>query len=265
MRGAAKDVSEAMQRRANDRVWREPDRVADYATRTLRPVEVVILARYRDLLSGRVLELGSGAGRVTGYLAEIAASVHGLDLSPAMVAYARARYPRATFAEGNLRHLDDLPSGSWDAAVAAYNVIDVLDDADRNRALDQVFRLIVPGGSLVMSSHNRAVADRVHQALRLRGRSPRATASALLRLPRRVRNRRRLAPFERDEPGYAIRNDVAHDFGVLHYYITRDAQEAQLAAHGFELLACLDLDGRDVEAGAVSDSSELHYVARRAE
>src|SRR6478752_6658868 len=91
----------AVQRRANDRVWAGGRHVGTYANRRLRPVEIEILVRYRDALSGRVLELGSGAGRLTGYLATIARSVHGIDLSERMIASSRARYPAASFAQGD--------------------------------------------------------------------------------------------------------------------------------------------------------------------
>jgi SAM-dependent methyltransferase len=257
------DQREAMQQSANDRLWSGGKRVAAYATRTLRPVEVVILVRYRDALSGRVLELGCGAGRLTGYLAEVAASVRGIDLSAEMIAYSRQRYPKATFAQGDLRDLSTFAEGSCDAVVAAYNVIDVLGESARSQVLDGIFRLLSPGGLLVVSSHNRAIAGRLGDPLRLRGRPPREIFWTLVSLPRWLRNRRRLVAFERTEPGYAILNDAAHEFSALHYYITRDMQQTQLEAHGFELLECLDLEGQTVGPGDVSESPELHYVARR--
>jgi SAM-dependent methyltransferase len=252
-----------MQRIANDGIWSGGDRVAGYATRTLRPTEVVVLVRYRDELSGRVLELGCGAGRLTGYLAEMAQTVHGIDLSPEMVAYSRRRYPRATFSQGDLRDMTAIGDQSWDAVVAAYNVIDVLSDGARAELLDEIARVLVPGGLLVMSSHNRAIANRLGEPLRLRGRSVHDTMTTLVSWPRWQRNRRRLLAFERNEPDYAILNDGAHAFSALHYYITRDRQEAQLQAHGFELVECMDLEGGAVGRGEVSESPELHYIARR--
>ncbi len=252
-----------MQRTANDGIWSGGALVAGYATRTLRPVEVVVLVRYRDALAGRILELGCGAGRLTGYLVDVAQAVHGIDLSPDMVAYSRRHYPRATFSQGDLRDMTAISDGSWDAVVAAYNVIDVLSDGARGDLLDEIARVLVPGGLLVMSSHNRAIANRLGEPLRLRGRTTHDTLTRLLNWPRGWRNRRRLLAFERNEADYAILNDSAHDFSALHYYITRNVQEAQLRAHGFELVECMDLEGRLVGSGDVSDSPELHYIARR--
>jgi SAM-dependent methyltransferase len=254
-----------MQRRVNDAVWAGDRRVAAYASRVLRPVEVVILARYRDGLTGRTLEIGAGAGRLTGYLAELATSTHGIDVSAAMVAVSRGRYPRATFAVADLRDAAAYRGAPYDAIVAPFNVLDVVDDDDRRVALGRIHGALRPGGLLVMSSHNRAAGDRRADPLRLARGSLREMVASIVRLPRRRRNHRRLSAYERNEPSYAILNDVEHDYSVLHYYIHRDAQVAQLEEHGFEVLDVLDLEGHSVGPGDSSDDPELHYVARRRE
>ncbi|MEA2186437.1 MAG: hypothetical protein QOK16_1448 [Solirubrobacteraceae bacterium] len=252
------------QRRANDALWNRTNLVKAYARRELRPVEVMLLVRYREALSGRVLELGCGAGRLTGYLAEIASAAHGVDISPAMIEYCRRTYPGASFSEGDMRDLSAFETGSFDVIVAPHNVLDVLDDEERRDVVDRIHRVLVPGGLLMMSTHNRDFAPRLAEPLQLRGRSLPRIAITLARMPRWQLNRRRLLPLERSEPGYAILNDISHDFAALHYYIWHDAQERQLAEHGFELEECLDLDGRPVEGDHTAPHcSELHYVARR--
>jgi hypothetical protein len=87
-----------------------------------------------------------------------------------------------------------------------------------------------------------------------------------MRLPQRLAHRHRLLALERKEASYAILNDSAHGYALLHYYIPRDDQEPQFSEHGFALLDCLDLEGRHVETGeTASDYVELHYVTRRAD
>jgi SAM-dependent methyltransferase len=201
--------------------------------------------------------------RLTGHLCELARVVHGVDLSPAMVAYCQQTYPQATFSERDLRDLSMFESGSFDVVVAPFNVLDVLGDVERRRVLDEIRRVAAGGGLLIMSSHNRGYASRISATTRLYLGSPRRPVESIRRLPRRLRNHRRLQPLQRIEDGYAILNDEAHDFSVLHYYISRGAQERQLAEQGFELLECLDLDGRPVKATEVAaHCPELHYVAR---
>lgn len=256
-------MSADAQTRINDTVWRRGSFVRSYANRALKPVEADVLLRHHATFAGRVLELGCGAGRLTGYLTAIAREVHGLDLSPRMVAYCRDRYADASVDVGDLRDLSRYATGSFDAVVAVANVLDVLGDAERCEALAGIRRVLADGGLLLMSSHNRGHASRLRPPTRVRLRRPRTFVGDVVMLPLRVRNRRRLRRYERHEPGYAILNDSAHGYSLLHYYVSPAAQRRQLEEQGFELLECLDLDGRAVEQGdGPPEPAELHYVAR---
>lgn len=262
----------------NHRLWETADHVADYSDRTLAPVETVILLRYRDELSRRVLEAGCGAGRVLGYLVELGGEVHGIDLSPAMVEFCRATYPAAHVWVGDVSTLSRDLTEPFDAIFAPNNLIDVFDDASRRAALDEFHRSLVDGGLLIFSSHNlderqpSASAPHVGPSLPRRALSlvakalhkpPADVLARALRLPVALRNRRRLAPLEVTTSDYAIVNDETFDYSLLHYYVRRDAQERQLAERGFSLLACLDADARVVAPGEKSASPWLHYVARK--
>jgi SAM-dependent methyltransferase len=233
-------------------------------------VEAELFVRYRAELSGHVLEIGCGAGRLTRELCKLSDQVQAIDVSAAMVERCRQVCPQATVSQRDLRDLGGYETGSFDALVAPFNVIDVLDDADRNRVLEEFARILSAGGLLIMSTHNRAYAPRVvgpgRQLLaNVRARKLRSTIAGVVYMPRKVANHRRLRRHERFEPGYAILNDDAHDHSMLHYYISRDDQVKQLGDHGFELLECLDLDAQPVAAGEAAPASpELHYVARRA-
>jgi SAM-dependent methyltransferase len=254
------------QARLNTAMWRRTDVVGAYANRVLRPVEVLLLVRYREELSGRVLELGCGAGRLTGYLAALGGDLLATDVSPAMLAAAAARYPGVRFEPADLRALDRLDAGGFDAVVAGYALLDVLDDAERRTALVQLRDRLAPGGLLIFSGHNLAAAGSRHSTWHfVRSRDPFRVAGSLARQPRRLRNQRRARRFEVRASDHAVLNDESHDFGALHYYIAPPAQAAQLAAAGLELLECLDLDGVPVPPGGeAAHSAEIHYVARAA-
>jgi SAM-dependent methyltransferase len=247
------------------RLWEGGDFVRAYAKRELRPPEVLILVRYRDDFRGRALELGCGAGRITGYLIELADEVQAIDISPAMVAYCQATYPDGSFQVRDIRDLSAYEDDSQDVAVAGFNLLDVLDDAGRREVLGELARIVVSGGLFVMSSHNLAHAALLRPPWPLRGGSPVRTAAQLVRAPRRISNNLRLRRFEERGSGYAILNDEAHAYQFLHYYIDREAQERQLGDAGFALLECLDTEGHVVPKGAdAATHSELHYIARRA-
>jgi SAM-dependent methyltransferase len=245
-------------------VWMHGDFVQSYVRDRLLIPETMIFERYGKKLSGHVLELGCGGGRVTGHLVELAHALDAIDISPAMVAHCRLKYPQATFSEADLNDLSGFQTGSFDAVVASGCVVDVLDDTERRRLLDELARLLVPDGLMIASSHNLAFAPRIGRPTRIYARHPLRVLENLVRMPRRVRNRRQLRPLERLEPDYSILVDEAHDFTLLHYYISRDAQARQLVEHDFELLECFDLKGNLVGPGETSArSSELHYAARR--
>jgi SAM-dependent methyltransferase len=246
-------------------VWAKRDFVSVYATRSLRPPEIVLLLRYAEELGGRLLELGCGAGRITGYLSARGGDVLGIDISSSMIDYCRRRYPDLEFQVGDLADLSARENGSRDVIVAEFNVLGVLDDVERKRVLREFHRVLAPEGLLLFSAHNLAYIPQIPApvGLVIRSRNPARVLWNLGRLPLRVRNHRRVRRLERHEGDYALVNDQAHDYQLLHYYIGRDAQSRQLEEAGFELLQCVDGDGRDVFPGeAAAGYAELHYAAR---
>lgn len=249
----------------SSRVWAETNFVAHYATRALRPAEIVLLLRYGDRLDGRVLELGCGAGRITSYLGVRGGDVLGIDISPAMIDYCRGHYPGLEFQVGDVADLSGLVDGSRDLVIAEFNILGVLDDDERRRALREIRRVLGAEGTFLFSAHNLAFIPNIPKPLGLvrRSRDPARLVWNLARLPFRLRNHRRLAPLERREEAYALINDQAHDFRLLHYYIGHDGQRRQLEEAGFELVECLDGNGRTVDPGDDARAhSELHYAAR---
>jgi hypothetical protein len=159
---------------------------------------------------------------------------------------------------------------------ATNNVVDIYDDAERRTVLGSYRELLSPEGLLIFSSHNLNDLDRPsddgagnHRSGRvaavadiLLDKTPRQLASAARRLPARTRNRRRLEPQQHRGDGYAIVNDSTFDYGLLHYFITREAQGRQLAEMGYEVVDCLDREGRSLPDGEPGTGPWLHYLAR---
>jgi SAM-dependent methyltransferase len=107
-----------------------------------------------ELPTARVLDLGFGGGRTTSFLAHVAASYVGVDISPAMVADARRRFPAADLRVGDARRLADFPDGSFDVVVFSLNGVDCLTHAERDAFLRECHRLLPRGGALLFSTHN---------------------------------------------------------------------------------------------------------------
>jgi SAM-dependent methyltransferase len=181
-----------------------------------------------------------------------------------MVDYSNRTFPDAKCQVGDFQDLSAWADGTFTAVFAPCNVLDVLTDKERRAMLREIRRVLAPGGLLAMSSHNRGFMAKLKRPTHVRRTDPLRFAWDLVRVPRRVRNSRRLVGLQEQHPDFAIVNDSAHEYSLLHYYISRDDQARQFADEGFELVEALDLDGRTIAAGqAAEDYVELHYVARR--
>ena len=97
----------------------------------------------------RVLDAGSGTGRIAGYLAEVGHEVVGVDGDPVLVAAAAADHPGARFLVGDLAELD-LPAAGvaepFDAIVCAGNVVTFLAPSTRREVLRRMRAHLRPDG-----------------------------------------------------------------------------------------------------------------------
>jgi SAM-dependent methyltransferase len=129
--------------------------------------EVLAWLRGLGLLAGRpaVLDLGCGIGRFCLALAEDAACVLGLDVSPGMVEVARERcaaHPAIRIAQAGGRDLAGVPDASFDM-VLAVDVFPYLVQAGVAEAhLREAARVLRPGGQLAVLnfSYQGAETDR---------------------------------------------------------------------------------------------------------
>jgi ubiquinone/menaquinone biosynthesis C-methylase UbiE len=103
------------------------------------------------------LEAACGPGVISRRLAPQVRSVHGIDLTPAMVELARrsaasAGTENATFAVGDATETE-LTDGSLDGAITRFSLHHIPVPA---RVLDELARIVRPGGAIVVADH---VAD----------------------------------------------------------------------------------------------------------
>lgn len=128
---------------------------------------------------GRLLDAGAAGGRLLERAAGLGWEVTGVDLSPAMVAIAGRRVPRAELATSRIEELP-YADGAFDA-VAALGVLEYAKPVDD--ALRELARVLRPGGRAVISypirhsaygRSRRALVNRGWHAVerRLRPRAP---------------------------------------------------------------------------------------------
>jgi SAM-dependent methyltransferase len=103
----------------------------------------------------RVVDVACGEGYGSALLAQAAAQVTGIDISPEAVAHARAAYGarlNLRFEAASATALP-LPDASVDAVVS-FETIEHLEPADQPRMLAEIARVLAPGGVLVVSAPN---------------------------------------------------------------------------------------------------------------
>jgi SAM-dependent methyltransferase len=115
-------------------------------------VDLVGEARLVDAMlprGSRVLDAGSGTGRISAHLAAVGHRVVGVDGDPVLVADARAEHPGPRFLVGDLAELD-LPAQGiaepFDAIVCAGNVVTFLAPSTRREVLRRLLAHLADGG-----------------------------------------------------------------------------------------------------------------------
>lgn len=100
----------------------------------------------------RAIELGCGAGDHTAYLAAHGAHITGVDLAPAQIHRARARWchtaPTATFVVSEATHFLERESSPLDAC---YSIFGALGHCEPAPLLRAIHRRLRPGGRLLFS------------------------------------------------------------------------------------------------------------------
>lgn len=131
-----------------------------------------------------LLDVGSGTGHWSRFFDSLGYRVQGVDVSPAMVTFARYAVPECTFdvADAHRLPFDD---GSFDV-VAAMAVLEFVTDA--NAMLDEMARCTRRGGTLLVGTLNgRAPLNRRRHDT---GKQPYASADFLAPGPLRRRLQR---------------------------------------------------------------------------
>ena len=134
-------------------------------------VEAAIVKAAAPAPYGRLIDLGTGAGRMLTLLGPHARHAIGLDLSQQMLNIARAEVGRASLPQVELRHGDiyatGLPTAQADRVVV-HRVLHYL--ADPSGAVTEAGRLLAPGGRLLIidfAPHGLEYLRQAHQHRRL--------------------------------------------------------------------------------------------------
>lgn len=119
-------------------------------------------ARLADALlprGARVLDVGSGMGRVAAALAARGHDVVATEPDPALVARSRATYPDLDVLPHEALDLDPAQLGGFDLVVAVGNVLVFLGEGTERDVLARLRSLLVPGGRVLAGFHLAGVGN----------------------------------------------------------------------------------------------------------
>ena len=147
-----------------DKIRTSYDVVAEkYATEladdmVARPLERGMFLAFAELCAtmgkGTVGDVGCGPGHVTKHLVELGLDVFGVDVSAAMIAQAKARFPSGKFHVASMFELP-VASDGWIGAIALYAMLH-FDAEQRANAFKELARCVRSGGFALYSFYVEA-------------------------------------------------------------------------------------------------------------
>lgn len=232
----------------------------------LNPPEETIFGILKDkIASGKILDIGVGAGRTTPHLLEISKNYKGVDYSPAMIEAARERYPDVDFQVADAAQPFEESDGTYDLVFFSVNGIDSLPHEYRLKALREFKRLLSPKGYLVFSSHNLGFVPRILKPWSWKRLHPvplslltplriiKRTPKWLMGMWRCFKNQKYVEQYKE----YSILNDGTEDYRFLQYYISIAEQIDQLYACGYSNIRPFGLDGKELKPSQYASRDDI--------
>lgn len=138
----------------------------------LRLLEIEALLKHLPEV-GKLLDLGCGNGLVALHVARLKkVEITGIDFSERMIGYAeelrhhmtleRELNGSVSFEVGDMSKTDFRPN-SFDAAYSIRSVINLVSLDEQLKALEEIVRILKPGGSYIMIEQTQAERDKINQ------------------------------------------------------------------------------------------------------
>ncbi|MBK8576342.1 MAG: class I SAM-dependent methyltransferase [Elusimicrobia bacterium] len=160
-------------------VMKEENSIHSYAAETegatqFRGVHLFNARVISHAIQGRrnVLDLGCGPGVLLSLVAELNPTVEfvGVDLSDSMLALAERECrqglrPNLRFIKGDMTHLENIPSGSFDAVTSSVALHHLPDFSALDKCFAEIRRVLRPGGALCLIDLGRLKSSRTMNLL----------------------------------------------------------------------------------------------------
>jgi SAM-dependent methyltransferase len=171
-----------------------------------RARHLLALFRRHGVRRGSVVDLACGAGGWARELARRGYAVTGVDISPAMIALARKRAPRARFFCASMTRVPLPPCDAVTALGEAFNY--VRRPADVRRTFRRVFRALRPGGVFVFDTLEPPRRARLFHRFHAMGGRGRRLEAHITEYPRRRLVVRAITVREGKGPGRRVAREV---------------------------------------------------------
>jgi len=121
---------------------------------SLIPAEKYLFDKYVSFGS-KVLDIGVGAGRTTGYLKDRSGSYFSIDLYGEMVDLVKVKFQDVFCEQANAVDLSLFADEAFDIVIFSFNGFDeILDEFDRQSCINEIYRVLRSDGIFIFSSHN---------------------------------------------------------------------------------------------------------------
>jgi ubiquinone/menaquinone biosynthesis C-methylase UbiE len=145
----------------------------------MHPSDTALIASWGAQIEGQALDVGCGPGHWTAFLVERGLDIRGVDPTPAFVEHTRATFPELRFTTGSVEALD-ASDASLGGVLAWYSLIHHTPDAIGS-ALDEIARVLRPGGLLLVGFFEGPVLEPFDHAVTTAYRWPTAELGERLR------------------------------------------------------------------------------------
>ncbi len=229
---------------------------------TLFETEKVLFEKlFPTIKDSKILDIGVGGGRTTKFLLQVSNDYIGVDYVAQFAKETGEKYPNAKILCGDARNLIEFEDETFDFVLFSYNGIDAISNADRVKALKEIYRVLKKDGIFMFSSHNRDYKYFKklpwHQNIKFDAKYFIFVLHCLYHLPKHFKMKKH----EINAENYAVVNDGDHRFSLLTYYISIEKQIKQLTEIGFFGIEAYDIEGKLVEND--SASHWIYYLAKK--
>lgn len=250
----------------NQKTYENKDVVREYTVlnQLFEPEKKVLDILSKKLADFKMLDIGVGAGRTSGFFAPLVKEYIGIDYSEEFVKVCKNRFskhPEYTFIHCDVREMKQFANKEFNLVLFSYNGLDYISHNHRALALKEISRVVSDNGLFIFSSHNLNSVYKLYKVslsgsvISIAKNCVKLLFLLLLNgLPGKYKNR-----------DYAIINDGAHRFRLKTYYIKPGKQLEQLEKIGYNNICAFDENGEEISLNQIDKATDtwIYYLYKK--